>query len=159
MDHVNEEMIGKVENVNAFRLELNLTIPASKAREAAAETLETIAGMLRGGLVHQEGLSISTGVKFHYALRPGFAEGVYLDGEGHIVAVDEDGDIMSMIRPDGTEDDSPKSLPMDSLMWAISHDGLTPVSKWAESGLEPTAEQMKFIDEATEGHCACGDHD
>lgn len=157
---MNEHEIGAVENVDTFRLDLDLSVPPTRAREKAAEMLETIAGMLRGGLIHQDGFSVNTGGRFHYMLEPGFSEGPYLDGEGRIVAVDHEGDIMSIIRPDGTEDESAKTLPLDSLHWALSHGGLTPMSLWKEKGIEPTQEQMKYIDEATEGPCTCGeDHD
>lgn len=147
------------DGANAFSLDLQMNTHEGRSSEVLADVLETIAVMIRGGIVHDHSASMTKGVDFHYTVMPSFAEGIYIDGEGMVVAVDDDGDIMGIVRPDGTDDDSPRHLPMDAFMWAHNHGGMMGLKSAAKFNRIPTPEQMEFLNSMLNGEhpadCTC----
>lgn len=125
-----------------------MTVDEGDPFKAVAAGLETIAGMVRGGIVHDDNTSVTTGVHFHFAFVPTFGEGIYLDGDGKLVVVDDEGDIFQVIDQDGTEDPSLEVLPaMDPMAWASAHGGLRDIHKLEGTGQDISEGQERFMEE------------
>lgn len=125
-----------------------MTVDEGNPFKAVAAGLETVAGMIRGGIVHDVNTSVTTGVEFHYSFAPTFGEGIYLDGDGKLVVVDDEGDIFEVINQDGTEDPSLAVLPaMDPMAWASAHGGLRDIDKLEGTGRGLSEGQEKYMEE------------
>lgn len=106
--------------------------------DSPGEIIETLADvvlpMLRGGIVHADNESLTLGTQFHFLLEPVSEGGLFLDGEGTVVAVKFDGTIASLIRPDGTEDDTAPKLKMSGSEWGTQHGGMTSIHELVGQG-------------------------
>lgn len=109
------------------------------------ETLESVVvPMLKGGIVHAHNESLTTGTEFHFSLQPVFGGGgIFLDGEGAVVCVNNENVIVSLIRKDGTEDDTIQQLLLDGPEWGVQHGGLVDLH---EGVRKPNLEQLKTLD-------------
>lgn len=130
-------------NLSPFRLSLDMT--GDTPGEILEILEEVVLPMLTGGIIHADNESITTGVSFHFLLKPAFAQGVYLDGKGSILAVDDDGEILAIVRPDGTEDETARQLPLSAVEWSELHGGLVDIHTLRPGGRMPTREQIVFI--------------
>lgn len=126
-------------------LHLSLTMSGESA-ELIAETLESVVlPMLKGGVMHAENESESTGVDFHYVIRKAIEAGIFMDGEGTLVGVNPEGDIIGLIRPDGTEDETAQHLRMSGKEWAELHGGISDIHTLKAEDRLPTRAQIDFL--------------
>lgn len=118
------------------------------------ETLEMVVlPMLKGGVIHARNESITTGTHFHFMLEPITTGGIFLDGEGMVVCVNDLGVIVSLIRPDGSEDETAAALEMSALEWGMQHKGLVNLRELSAAGPDarkPTELQLRLLESKCE---------
>ena len=139
--------MGELDMMSEWTLDLEMT--GDSPEDIVKALNDVILTMLQGGIYHAGAMSQTTGVAVHYTLRRTVPRGLYLDGEGTLVAVDEDGDVAGLIAPDGKEDDTVTTLRLDAQEWGRQHGGLVDAR---HPSRQPTIQQIEHMTQKTIGN-------